>query len=135
HAYALGFRNPYRDVAFDIAGNLFHVDNDNEDGSRFQGCRLMHIPEGADFGWRLFLGARCCRPDPVRGAAFGELPGKVPAMLKTGRGAPAGLLIYNDLQLPEAYRGLLYYPDVFRKLVRAYKVYPEGSTFQVAEEF
>ena len=45
-------------------------------------------------------------------------------MLKTGRGAPAGLLIYNDTRLPEEYRGLLYYPDVFRKLIRAYKVEP-----------
>ena len=29
-------------------------------------------------------------PDHVRGAVFGELPGKVPPLLKTGRGAPAG---------------------------------------------
>ena len=55
-------------------------------------------------------------PDHVRGAVFGELPGKVPPLLKTGRGAPAGLLIYNDTRFPENYRGLLLYPDVFRKL-------------------
>ena len=48
-------------------------------------------------------------------------------MLKTGRGSPAGLLIYNDTRLPEQYRGLLYYPDVFRKLVRAYKVDAERA--------
>lgn len=135
HAYSMGFRNPYRDVAFDAACNMFHNDNDNEDGSKFMGCRLMHIAEETDFGWRLFQGARCCRPDPVRGAAFGELPGKVPAMLKTGRGAPAGLLIYNDTRFPEHYQGLLYYPDVFRKLIRAYKVGKFGSTFQVVNEF
>ena len=51
--YAMGFRNPYRDVAFDTAGNMFHADNDNEDGSKFTGCRLMHVKEGDDFGWRL----------------------------------------------------------------------------------
>ena len=51
-------------------------------------------------------------------------------MLKTGRGSPAGLLIYNDTRIPEQYRGLLYYPDVFRKLVRAYKVAPDGSDLQ-----
>jgi quinoprotein glucose dehydrogenase len=133
--YSVGYRNPYRDVAFDDRGNIFHADNDNEDGSKFTGCRLMHVAEASDFGWRLFTGARCCKPDPVRGAAFGELPGKLPAMLKTGRGAPAGLLIYNDTQLPEFYRGWLYYPDVFRKLVRAYRVEPAGSTFAVANEF
>ena len=48
-------------------------------------------------------------------------------MLKTGRGAPAGLLIYNDTRFPEPYRGLLIYPDVFRKVIRAYKVAPKGA--------
>ncbi len=56
-------------------------------------------------------------------------------MLKTGRGAPAGLLIYNDTQLPAFYRGWLYYPDVFRKLIRAYKVEPSFSTFKAVSEF
>ncbi len=134
-AFAMGFRNPYRDVAFDTAGNMFHADNDNEDGSKFTGCRLMHIPEGADFGWRLHIGSRCCVPDPVRGAVYGELPGKMPPLLKTGRGSPAGLLIYNDTRFPENYRGLLLYPDVFRKLIRAYKVERDGAGFTVAEEF
>jgi putative membrane-bound dehydrogenase-like protein len=133
--YSLGYRNPYRDLAFDTSFNWFHADNDNEDGSKFTGCRLMHVAEEADFGWRLLVGARCCKPDNSRGAVFGERPGKVPALLKTGRGSPAGLLIYNDTRFPEEYRGLLIYPDVFRKLIRAYKVEPTGSTFAVTEEF
>jgi putative membrane-bound dehydrogenase-like protein len=134
-AYSLGYRNPYRDIAYDDKFNFFHSDNDNEDGSKFMGCRIMHVAEGADFGWRLALGARCCRPDNVRGSIAGELPGKVPPMIKTGRGSPAGLLIYHDTRIPEQYRGLLYYPDVFRKLVRAYKVAPDGSTFKITNEF
>ncbi len=133
--FSVGYRNPYRDVAQDERFNLFHADNDNEDGSRFMGCRLVHVAEGADYGWRLGEGARCCRPDLVRAAVAGELPGRLPPMLKTGRGAPAGLLIYNDTRIPEAYRGLLFYPDAFRKLVRAYAVTPEGSSFKVAGEF
>jgi putative membrane-bound dehydrogenase-like protein len=133
--FSIGYRNPYRDVAFDSAFNMFHADNDNEDGSKFTGCRLMHVAEESDFGWRLSQGARCCSADFVRGAVFGELPGKLPPLLKTGRGAPAGLLIYNDSRFPEPYRGLLYYPDVFRKLIRAYKVEPLGATFEVTEEF
>src|SRR5947207_6954880 len=99
--YSIGYRNPYRDVAFDAAFNMFHADNDNEDGSKFTGCRLMHIAEGSDFGWRLRQGARCCVPDPVRAAVFGELPGKVPPLLKAGRGAPAGLPVYNDTRFPQ----------------------------------
>jgi putative membrane-bound dehydrogenase-like protein len=135
HAYALGFRNPYRDIAFDTAFNLFHLDNDNDDGTKFMGCRLMHVTEASDFGWRLLNGAVCCVPDPTRATAFGEHPGRMPALLKTGRGAPAGLLIYNDTRLPERFRGLLFYPDVFRKLIRAYRVEPRDSTFAVVEEF
>ena len=132
--YSLGYRNPYRDLAHDDAFNWFHADNDNEDGSKFMGCRIMHVAEGTDFGWRLRYGARCCRPDDARVSVGGELPGKVAPMIKTGRGSPAGLLIYNDTRIPEQYRGLLYYPDVYRKLVRAYKVAHEGSTFKITNE-
>lgn len=135
HVFSIGYRNPYREMVQDSLGNWFHIDNDNEDGSKFTGCRLMHVAEESDFGWRLLMGARCCKPDAIRGAANGELPGKMPPMLNTGRGAPAGLLYYDDTQLPEFYRGWLWYPDVFRKLIRAYKVKPAGSTFEVAFEF
>ncbi len=134
-AYSLGYRNPYRDLAYDDKFNWFHADNDNEDGSKFMGCRIMHVAEGADFGWRLMYGARCCRPDIARVSVAGEVPGKMPPMIKTGRGSPAGLLIYHDTRIPEQYRGLLYYPDVFRKLVRAYKTQPQGSSFQISGEF
>ena len=133
--YSLGYRNPYRDLAYDDQFRFIHADNDNEDGSKFQGCRIMHVAEEADFGWRLRPGARCCRPDLTRGAVAGELPGKLPPMTRTGRGSPAGLLIYNDTRLPEQYRGLAYYPDVYRKLVRAYKFKDAGSTLEISHEF
>ena len=133
--YARGFRNPYRDVAFDDVFNMFHVDNDNEDGSRFQGCRLLHVQEAADYGWRLLPGAVCCRPDHARGAVSGERPGKMPAMLKTGRGSPAGLLIVSSEQFPGFFRGLLIYADVYRRMVRAYELERAGSTFRVVKQF
>lgn len=133
--FARGFRNPYRDVAFDHMFNMFHVDNDQEDGSKFQGCRLMHVQEAADYGWRLAQETLCCRTDFARGAVFGELPGKMPSMLKTGRGSPAGLLIYQSEQFPDFFQGLLIYPDVYRRMVRAYRVRRTGSTFEVVEQF
>jgi putative membrane-bound dehydrogenase-like protein len=133
--YSLGYRNPYRDLAFDDKFNWFHSDNDNEDGSKFMGCRIMHVAESSDFGWRLMYGARCCRPDSARVSVGGEVPGKMPPMIKTGRGSPAGLLIYHDTRIPENYRGLLYYPDVFRKVVRAYKTEPDGASFKITGEF
>ncbi len=133
--FSRGYRNPYRDLCHDAAYNWFHADNDNEDGSKFTGCRLMHVAEGVDYGWRLRDGARCCKPDFGRGAVGGEKPGKLAPMLKTGRGAPAGLLAYHDTYLPERYRGLLFYPDVFRKNVRAYRVAAAGASFAVSHEF
>lgn len=133
--FSIGYRNPYRDLALDAKLNWFHADNDNEDGSRFTGCRLVHVAEGVDYGWRLREGARCCQPDHVRGAVAGERPGKVQPMLKTGRGSPAGVLFYDDTQLPKQYQGLMYYPDVFRRVVRAYTIAPTGSTFAVTHEF
>ena len=59
----------------------------------------------------------------------------MPGMIKTGRGSPAGLLIYSDPQLPAEFQGLLYYPDAARQLIRAYRVEPRGATFEVTEEF
>jgi putative membrane-bound dehydrogenase-like protein len=135
HTYAIGFCNPYRGVAFDAAYNVFHADNDGEGAGKFTGCRLMHVAEGNDFGWRLLPGEPGGRPDPVRAAVWGELPGKVPPLLKTGRGAPAGLSIYNDARFPEHCRGLVLYPDARRRVIRAYRVEPRGAGFEVTEEF
>lgn len=134
HVFARGFNNPYRDVAFDLRGHLFHLDNDGGGEKKFAGCRLMHVPEGSDFGWRTSYLEKG-NADPVRAAAFGEKPGKMPGLIKTGKGSPAGLLVYNDTQFPEEYRGLLFYPDAARRLVRAYGVEPVRSSYKVVEEF
>jgi putative membrane-bound dehydrogenase-like protein len=133
--FAQGLCNPYRDVAFDASFNLFHVDSESADGGKSIGCRLVHVAEGNDFGWRSKTGERRGIPDPVRAAVGGEAPGTVLPLLRTGRGSPAGLLIYNDTRFPVPYRGLLYYPDVFRQVIRAYKVEPLGATFEVTQEF
>lgn len=133
HVYSIGYQNPYRDLAFDANFNAFTADNDGG-GGKFTGCRLMHVAEESDFGWRLLSGARG-QPDPVRAAVFGELPGKLAPLAKTGRGAPAGLFIYNETRFPEGYRGVIYYPDVVRKSIRAYKVVSINSTFAIGSEF
>ena len=86
--FAMGFRNPYRDVAMNSNFDVFHVDNDQEEGSKFQGVRLINPVEGGDYGWRLRPGASCCQTDFDRGAVSGELPGKLPIITKTGRGRP-----------------------------------------------
>lgn len=135
HLFALGMRWPAGPAAFDLSGNLFHIDGDLPDRGKFTGCRLMHVPDQADMGYRLAPGAKAGTPDPHRAAAFGELPGRTAPLLKTGRGEPCGLFTYHDSRLPEAYRGLLLYPDPYDHTVRAYRVQPAGSTFKPTEEF
>jgi quinoprotein glucose dehydrogenase len=127
--FALGLVNPYGDVAFDEAGNLFLAD-EGADGP-FAGVRLLHAAEGNDFGWRLRPGARG-DTDPVRAA---DRPGRVPAVLRTSGQSTAGLLVYNDTRFPDPYRGLLFSADPSRGLIRAYRVERVGATFVVTEEF
>lgn len=132
---AFGMRNPWGNVAFDDEFRIFHTDNDNEGSPGFTGCRLLHVVDGGDYGWRLREGARCCNPDFERATWDGGRPGRLGWMTETGRGAPAGLCVLNSAAFPPSTRNLLVYPDVFRKNVRAYKLKPEGATFKVAEEF
>ena len=132
---AFGMRNPWGNIAFDDEFHIVHTDNDNEGTPDFTGCRLLHVVEGGDYGWRLREGARCCQPDPERATWNGGRPGRLGSMAQTGRGAPAGLCVLNSAALPPSTRNLLVYPDVFRKLVRAYTLKPVGATYTVAEEF
>ena len=133
--FAFGMRNPWGNVAFDDEFHVFHTDNDNEGSPAFTGCRLLHVVEGGDYGWRLREGARCCQPDPERATWNGGRPGRLGSMAETGRGAPAGLCVLNSAAFPPSARNLLIYPDVFRKSVRAYKLKPSDATYTLAEEF
>ncbi len=132
---AFGMRNPWGNVAFDDTFRIFHTDNDNEGSPGFTGCRILHVVDQGDYGWRLREGARCCAPDFERATWNGGRPGRLGWVTETGRGAPAGLCVLNSAAFPASTRNLLVYPDVFRKLVRAYKLKPTGATFAVAEEF
>jgi HEAT repeat protein len=135
HRFALGTRHVAGPLAFDLAGQAFALDADLPEAGRFTGCRLLHLADAGDYGYRLAPGAKAGKPDPDRAAAWGEAPGTLRPLLKTGRGEPAGLFTYHDTQLPERYRGLLFYPDPRDRTVRAYRVEPQGATFRPTEEF
>ena len=133
--YALGFMDSGRGASFDAAGNLFHTDDGaGEMGSKFAGCRLMHVVEGADFGWRGLAG-RSYVPDTIRTATAGDAPGKLPPMLTTGHGSAGGLLIFNDGRFPENWQGLILASDAARQTIHAYKAERKGATFEVVQEF
>jgi len=135
HLFASGLHRVVGPLAFDLAGHAFALDADLPDAGRWTGCRLIHVADGGDYGYRLAYGAKAEKPDPYRAAAWGEAPGTLKPMLKTGRGDPSGLYSYYDTQLPEAYRGLLFYPDVRDRTVRAYRVKADAATFRPSEEF
>jgi quinoprotein glucose dehydrogenase len=132
---AFGMRNPFGNVAFDDEFHIFHTDNDNEGSPGFTGCRILHVVEGGDYGWRLREGARCCQPDFDRATWNGGRPGRLGWVTETGRGAPAGLCVLNSAAFPPSTRNLLVYPDVFRKTVRAYKLKESGATYAVDKEY
>lgn len=133
--FARGFKNPCGAAAFDELGNLLLLDDDLSAGGSFFGVRLLHAQEDADYGWRLAASADAGQVDERRAAAWGDKPGKMPGIAKTGAGAPAGLLVYQGNAFPPFFRGLLIYPDAERRSVRAYRLEPENGTLRVAEQF
>jgi putative membrane-bound dehydrogenase-like protein len=132
---AFGMRNPWGNVAFDDQFRIFHTDNDNEGSPGFTGCRILHVVDGGDYGWRLRQGAVCCQPDFERATWNGGRPGRLGWVTETGRGAPAGLCVLNSAAFPARSRNTLIYPDVFRRSVRAYELDPRGGTYTVHREF
>ena len=84
---ATGFWNPFH-VAFDAFGRLFAVDNDPDSRPP---CRLLHIVEGGDYGYRFRNGRKGLHPFT---AWNGELPGTLPMVAGTGE-APCGVLAYD----------------------------------------
>lgn len=86
---ATGFWNPFG-LAFDKTGNLIAIDNDPDWRPP---CRLLHIVDGGDYGYRFSHGRRGTHPFT---AWFGELPGTLGMISGTGE-APSGIVRYDRL--------------------------------------
>jgi putative membrane-bound dehydrogenase-like protein len=84
--FATGFWNPFQ-CCFDNYGRLFAVDNDPDSRPP---CRLLHVVEGGDYGFRFRYGRKGTHPFD---SWNGELPGTLPMASATGE-APAGLVCY-----------------------------------------
>ncbi|WP_435022240.1 PVC-type heme-binding CxxCH protein [Tundrisphaera sp. TA3] len=136
HLFATGLSDPRGGLAFDAAFRPFLADDDQEDGSKFQGVRLISPVEEGDYGWR-------SRPDGSadfdRAAVDGERSGKLPVVARVGRGSPHGLVVYNGSALPEECRDLILYPDQAGHRIRGFKLKPgpgarklEGETVLIS---
>ena len=118
---ATGFWNPFH-VTFDAFGRLFTVDNDPDSRPP---CRLLHVVEGGDYGYRFRNGRRGVHPFT---AWNGELPGTLPMVSGTGE-APSAVLAYESDNLPEEYRGDLLVTSWGDHRLERYRLKPRGASF------
>jgi putative membrane-bound dehydrogenase-like protein len=123
---ATGFWNPFH-VAFDAFGRLFAVDNDPDSRPP---CRLLHIAQGGDYGYRFRNGRKGLHPFT---AWNGELPGTLPMTAGTGE-APSGLVVYESDNLPEDYRGNILVTSWGDHRIERYRLEPRGASFRATME-
>jgi putative membrane-bound dehydrogenase-like protein len=118
---ATGFWNPFH-LCFDVYGRLFAVDNDPDSRPP---CRLLHVVQGGDYGFRFRNGRKGLHPFT---AWNGELPGTLPMASHTGE-APAGVLAYEADAFPAEYRGTLLGTSWGDHLIERYVLVPKGASF------
>ena len=119
---ATGFWNPFH-MTFDAFGRLFAVDNDPDSRPP---CRLLHIVDGGDYGYRFRNGRRGLHPFT---AWNGELPGTLGMVAGTGE-APSGVVAYESDNLPADYRGTLLVTSWGDHRIERYDLQPHGASFR-----
>ena len=120
--FATGFWNPFH-LAFDRFDRLFAVDNDPDSRPP---CRLLHIVEGGDYGYRFRNGRKGLHPFT---AWNGELPGTLGMVAGTGE-APSGIVSYEADNLPDDYRGTLLVTSWGDHRIERFDPKPRGASFQ-----
>jgi putative membrane-bound dehydrogenase-like protein len=118
---ATGFWNPFHHT-FDAFGRLFVVDNDPDERGP---CRLLHIAQGGDYGYRFRYGRKGTHPFQ---SWDGELPGTLGMVAGTGE-APSGVLAYEAANLPAEYRGNLLVTSWGDHTIERYRLLPRGASF------
>lgn len=119
---ATGFWNPFH-VTFDTFGRLFTVDNDPDSRPP---CRLLHVVEGGDYGFRFRNGRKGVSPFT---AWNGELPATLGMVAGTGE-APCAVMAYESDNLPDEYRGELLVTSWGDHRLERYTLQPSGATFK-----
>ena len=125
--FAGGLRNPY-DLAFNRAGDLFTHDADMESDQGtawYRPTRVDHVIAGGEFGWR---SGWAKWPD--------YYPDSLPPIADTGRGSPAGLVVYEHGQFPALYHDTLFSCDWSEGRILAIHLQPDGASYVTeTEEF
>jgi putative membrane-bound dehydrogenase-like protein len=123
---ATGFWNPF-DLCVDAFGRLFIEDNDPDSRPP---CRLVHVVQGGDYGFKFRNGRRGLHPFT---AWNGELPGTLPMVCGTGE-APCGMVAYESDGLPEEYRGTLIGTSWGDHVIQRFRLAPKGASFSSKPE-
>ncbi len=119
---ATGFWNTFG-LGVDAFGRLFAVDNDPDSRGP---CRLLHIIQGGDYGYRFRNGRKGLHPFT---AWDGELPGTLPMVAGTGE-APCAVAAYESVGLPADYRGDLLVTSWGDHVIERFRPEPAGASFR-----
>jgi quinoprotein glucose dehydrogenase len=124
--FCYGLRNP-QELAFDDEGNLWTVDNDTAGADP---CRVLHLVEGGDYGWRTSYQhmegfGQWVKEELWKGGRDGTLP-----LAGTVSQGPSGLAFYPGTGFGERLAGTFLHAD-FPGGVWAYTVKPSGASFTV----
>lgn len=118
---ATGFWNPYAS-AFTKAGDWFTVDNDPDSRPP---CRLLHVIEGGDYGYRFRNGRKGTHPFT---SWNGEIPGTLPMVCGTGE-APSGIIVHSGNGFPGDYAQSLLVTSWGDHRIEQYTLKPRGTSF------
>jgi putative membrane-bound dehydrogenase-like protein len=124
--WATGFWNPHASCT-DAFGRLFTVDNDPDSRPP---CRLLHIIEGGDYGYRFRNGRKGLHPFT---AWNGEVRGTLPMLAGTGE-APSGVVAYEHDALPEEYAGNLLATSWGDHRIERFQLKVKGASFESIAE-
>ena len=119
--WSTGFWNPHASC-IDAFGRMFTVDNDPDSRPP---CRLLHIVQGGDYGYRFRNGRKGTHPFT---SWNGEIPGTLPMVSGTGE-APSGILSYESDDFPEDYRGTLFVGSWGDHRIDQFVLKPRGTSF------
>ena len=129
------FRNSYEECVTSF-GNVFQNDNDDPPA-----CRTTWLMKYGNLGFFSFDGERkwSVSKRPGQSTAVAEwrqeTPGTIPAGDVYGRGAPTGIVFYENGILSNQFRGMLFSAESARNLIYGYRPEPSGAGFSMDDRF